>query len=110
ILGSDDDRRQVLGQILAAALALAFQAKVIEGTVARHSAKPGDKRAATGVVLIRVAPKLQENVLHNFFRGGSLLENAQDEPVHEARVTIVELFKGAHVSLKKTHQQRRVRR
>jgi hypothetical protein len=25
-------------------------------------------------------------------------------------VTIVELFKGAHVSLKKTHQQRRVRR
>src|SRR5580658_5876214 len=83
---------------------------MIEGAVSRHGTQPGDKRAARRIVLIGVAPELKENILNDFFGGGCLLENAQNQAVDEARVAIVKLFKGAHVFLKKARQQRRVER
>jgi len=104
----DDDRWQVAGQILAAALALAFQAQMIESAIARHGAQPGEEGAASGVVLICVAPKLEENILHDFFGGRSVLQDTQDQAVDEARVAVIELFEGAHVFLKEAQQQRRV--
>src|SRR5580692_12489993 len=83
---------------------------MIEGAVSRHGTQPGDERAARGVVLIGVAPELKKNVLNDFFGRGGLLENTQNQAVDEARVAVVELFKGAHVFLQKARQQRRVER
>jgi hypothetical protein len=77
---------------------------MIEGAVSRHGAKPGDKRAPRRIVLIRVTPELEEDILNDFFGGRSLLKNAQDQGIDEARVAIVKLFKGAHVFLKKARQ------
>ena len=65
--GAMTSDRQFVGLIFAAALALAFQAKMIEGAVARHGAEPGNKRAARGIVLSGVAPELQEDVLNDLF-------------------------------------------
>ena len=110
VLRSNNDARQFVGLILAAALAFALQTKVIKGAVARHGTQPGNKRAARRVVLTGVAPELKEDILDNFFRGGSLLENAQDQAVDEARVAVVKLFKGAHVFVKKARRQRRIKR
>jgi hypothetical protein len=83
---------------------------MIESAVARHGAEPRDERAARGIILPRIAPELEKDILDDFFGGRSLLENAQHQAVDEARVAVVELFKGAHVSVKKARQQRRVRR
>ena len=57
-----------------------------------------------------VAPELQENVLDDFFGRSRLLEDAQNQAVNGAGMTIVELLKGVHVLMKKPAHQRRVER
>jgi hypothetical protein len=96
--------------IFTAALAFTFQSKVIKCTVPRQRQKPRYKWAALGIVGGGVPPKLQENVLNDLFRCGRLLENAQDECVHMARVAVVEMLEGVHVLPKKALHQRRVER
>jgi hypothetical protein len=78
----DDHRRQFLGLLLAPALTLAIEAQGVEGAVASQGQKPGNERAAGFIVLRGVAPKCQENVLHNFLSGSRLLEDAQNQAVY----------------------------
>ena len=108
VIRRDDGGRQIVGRIFAAALALAFQAQVIEGAIARHGAQPGEERTASGVVSIGVTPELEKDVLHDFLGGGGVLDDAQNQAVDEARVAIIELFKGAHVFFEKAQQERRI--
>src|SRR5690242_2355722 len=88
---------QTIRLILPAALALTFEPKLIQRAVASQRTEPWNERAARRIVEGRVSPELEEDVLDDFFGGGCMLDNSQDQAVHETRVAIVELFKGAHV-------------
>jgi hypothetical protein len=51
---------------------------------------------------------LQENVLHDFFGGSGLLDDAEDQAINQARVAVIELFEGGHIPLQKAAHQRGV--
>jgi hypothetical protein len=48
--------------------------------------------------------------LDDFFRGGRLLEDAQNECVYMARVAVIELLEGVHILPKKALHQLRIER
>src|SRR5262249_12455732 len=91
------DRGRLFRLLLAPALALAFQAQMIECTVPRQSEQPRNKRASGGLITTGVTPELQENVLYNLFGRGTLLQDAENQRINNARMAIVELFERAHV-------------
>jgi hypothetical protein len=100
----------LVGLIFTAALPFTFQSKMIECAISRQRQQPRDKWPALRVIRCGIAPKLQENVLDDFFRRGRLLQDAQDKRVNGARMAVVELLEGAHVLPKKALHQRRVAR
>src|SRR5262249_47541499 len=68
------------------------------------------KGPARRVVSRGIPPELKENVLDDFFRSRRLLQDAEDQPINNARVAIVEFLECSHVALQKPLRQRRVKR
>src|SRR5262249_21493851 len=101
---------ELFGLLFAPALPLALEPQLIERAVARQRQEPGQKGAARAVVVPRVAPQLEKDILYHFFGGRSLLQDAQNQTIDDAGMAVGEVLKSAHVPLQKPLYQRRVRR
>ena len=87
-----------------------FQTKLIERPIAGQCQQPRNKWPAGTVVLLGVPPHLQKNVLHHLFGNRCLFENTQNQRKYQAGMAVIQLFKSAHVPLKKPVHERRIDR
>jgi hypothetical protein len=100
-------RVEFVGLVFAPPLSLTVQAKLIEGSAARHGQQPRDKRPAQpsySAVLRHSCRKTSCTI----FGCRGLLKYAQDQRVHETGMAVVQLFKRAYVPLQKPPHERRV--
>ena len=68
----------------------------------------GAQLAGGRVVAVRVAPQLDEHVLHHVLRGGALAENAQRGTVDGRRQAVEDLLKSLIIAGRQARRQQRV--
>ncbi len=94
VLGRGENRSHFFRLVLTTALAFALQEQCVQSAISRESKQPGNEWSSRLIILIRVAPELEENILSNLLGGAGLLQDAQKESIDGAAMAVVELFEG----------------